>query len=121
MQHRRIIKQGPVVVATHEDGSMDPESPSSHGIFLGDTRFLSCFQIWLEDTQPILLASSEEALFQSSYLQTNCAMGDLPERAIGVLQRNTIEPGRVRIQITLVNWALRPAEFEVCVELDSDF
>ena len=78
MEHRRIIKRGPVVVATREDGSMDPSSASSQGLFLADTRYLSKFQICIGGTQPVLLGSSEEILFQASYLHTNADLNDIP-------------------------------------------
>ena len=52
VQHRRIIKRGPVVVATNEDGSMDPASSASQGLFLADTRYLSTFQALHRRTNP---------------------------------------------------------------------
>ncbi len=121
MQHRRIIKQGPVVLATHEDGSMDPSAPSSQGLFLADTRYLSRFQIRVNDLAPILLGSSEEILFESAFLHTNPALTGISANALGILQHNTIAEGAVQIQITLANWALEPVEFDVSVEVDSDF
>ena len=121
MQHRRIIKRGPIVLATSEDGSMDPSAASSQGLFLGDTRFLSLFQLRLNDLEPILLGSSEESLFHASYLQTNPTLTDVPARAIGVLQHNKIEDRTVAIEITLVNWTLKPVEFELSIEIDADF
>lgn len=121
MQHRRIIKRGPVVVATREDGSMDPSSSSSQGLFLADTRYLSTFQITIGGEPPVLLGSSEEILFQASYLHTNPELGDIPARAIGLLQRNTIGEGAVQIELSLVNWSLKTIQFEVEIELKSDF
>ncbi|HEX6507300.1 MAG TPA: glycogen debranching N-terminal domain-containing protein [Chloroflexota bacterium] len=121
MQHRRIIKRGPVVVATREDGSMDPSSASSQGLFLADTRYLSTFQIMLNGEPPVLLGSSEEILFQASYIHTNPPLIDIPARALGVLQNNTIAEGAVKIEIILVNWSLKPVQFEVAIDVGSDF
>jgi glycogen debranching enzyme len=121
VQHRRIIKRGPVVVATTEDGSMDPSSSSSQGLFLADTRYLSKFRVCIGGEPPVLLGSSEEILFQASYLQTNAPFDDIPARAIGVLQRNTIGEGAVQVELTLVNWSLQGIQFEVDIEIDSDF
>lgn len=121
MEHRRIIKRGPVVVATREDGSMDPSSSSSQGLFLADTRYLSKFQICIGGERPVLLGSSEETLFQASYLHTNAALADIPARAIGLLQRNSIGEAAVEIELVFVNWSLQAVQFEVDVELSSDF
>ncbi|HEX6507742.1 MAG TPA: glycogen debranching N-terminal domain-containing protein [Chloroflexota bacterium] len=55
MEHRRIIKQGTVVVATQEDGSIDPAGTFSQGLFVGDTRFLSRFRIYLDGVSPDLM------------------------------------------------------------------
>lgn len=126
MQHRRIIKQGPIVLATGEDASIDPTATSSQGLFLADTRFLSRFQIRIDGMTPVLLGSSEETLFQSSFLMTNPELADVPARAIGILLLNTIGhpacgPSGVRTAITLVNWALKPVRLELSIEIDADF
>ncbi|GAC1323519.1 MAG: glycogen debranching N-terminal domain-containing protein [Chloroflexota bacterium] len=121
MQHRRIIKQGPIVFATNEDGSMDPSSTSSQGLFLADTRFLSTFQIRLNGVIPVLLGSSEEILFESSFLHTNPDIPDIPARGIGILQRNTIQESDVNVHIVVANWSVRPISVELSVELGSDF
>jgi glycogen debranching enzyme len=121
VQHRRIIKRGPVVVATNEDGSMDPASSASQGLFLADTRYLSTFQVRVGGETPLLLGSSEEILFQASYLHTNPALTDIPARAIGLLQRNSIGDDAVQIELTLVNWSLQAVQFEFEIALGSDF
>jgi glycogen debranching enzyme len=121
MQHRRIIKRGPIVLATNEDGSIDPSAPSSQGLFLGDTRFLSLFRIRLNDLDPVLLASSEEMLYEASYLGTNPELTDIPARALGVALRNTIGDDTVTIEVLLVNWSRRPMQFELSIEIDADF
>lgn len=121
MQHRRIIKQGPIVLATQEDGSIDPSSPSSQGLFLGDTRFLSRFCIQLSDSPLVLLGSSEEIKFEASFLHTNSSQSGVPARGLGVLQKNRINDGRVCIEVTLANWSLKPVTVDVQMILESDF
>jgi glycogen debranching enzyme len=121
MQHRRITKQGPVVLATREDGSMDPSAPASQGLFLGDTRYLSRFQLRLDGRELVLLGSSEEILFESAVLQTNSDLPDIPARGIGILQKNTITEGAVDIRITLANWSPAPIDVDLSIEVDSDF
>src|SRR5579884_2150515 len=121
MQHRRIVKKGPIVIATQEDGSLNPSSPSAQGLFLGDTRYLSRFKVLLNGLPPVLLGSSEEILFESNYLHTNSVMGDVPANGIGVLQRNRILDDKVEICITVANWALEDISAEVGIEVDSDF
>jgi glycogen debranching enzyme len=121
VQHRRIIKRGPVVFAAQEDGSLDPSSPSTQGLFFADTRYLSTFRMLLNGLQPILMGSSEEILFESSFIFTNPQLSGVPERALGILQRNTIEADAVDIVLTTVNWSLAPVEFEVSIDVDCDF
>ncbi len=100
---------------------MDPSSPSSQGLFLADTRFLSRFQIQINDLDPLLVGSSEEILFESSYLHTNPDLTDIPSHALGILQHNKIAEGAVKIVVTLANWSLQPVEFNVSIEVDCDF
>jgi glycogen debranching enzyme len=110
-----------VVVATQEDGSMDPTSSSSQGLFLADTRYLSKFQVCIGGQQPVLLGSSEEILFQASYLHTNLEFANIPARALGLLQRNSIGEAAVQVELMLVNWSLHAVQFEVDIEVGSDF
>jgi glycogen debranching enzyme len=126
MQHRRIIKEGPIVLATAEDGSMDPEAIASSGLFLADTRFLSRFQIMLDGVPPLLLGSTEEQPFQSSFLLANAEFDGVPLRSIGILQRNTLHdqskgPPDVHVDISIINWCTKPIEFDLSVDVDADF
>ncbi len=126
MQHRRVIKEGPIVLAAMEDGSMDPDSASSQGLFLADTRFLSRFQIWIDGTEPVLLGSSEEKLFQASFLLTNRGSDSVPARTVGILQRNSLRErssglADVVIEMSVVNWCMKPVAFELSIEMESDF
>ena len=111
MQHRRIIKRGPIVLATQEDGTMDPASATSQGLFLADTRFLSTFTLKLNDVAPVLMGSSEEILFETSFILTNPAFDDIPANDLGILQRNTIQEDVVKMSLLVVNWSLQDVEF----------
>ena len=121
MEHRRIIKRGPIVLATHEDGVMDPSSAASQGLFLGDTRYLSTFHVRLNDLDPILMGSSEEILFQASYIFTNPELSGIPARGLGILQSNSIGEDAVCLKLTVANWALKPVQFTLSIEVDTDF
>jgi glycogen debranching enzyme len=121
MQHRRIIKRGPIVLATHEDGSMDPSSPSSQGLFLDDTRFLSLFQVLLNGVQPVLMGSSEEILFEASFIFTNPELPGVAARDLGLQQHNRIEDSAVKIELSVLNWSLKQAELELSIEVGADF
>ncbi|MBV9280487.1 MAG: hypothetical protein JOZ41_10435, partial [Chloroflexi bacterium] len=121
MQHRRIVKQGPVVLATQEDGSMDPGGTSTQGLFLGDTRFLSRFKVRVNDQDLTLLGSTEEIVFQSSFLQTNSPLPDIPARGIGILQKNSIQEDSVQIELGVANWALKKLSVSVSIEVAADF
>src|SRR5438270_14066891 len=97
MEHRRMIKQGAVVFATHQDGSIEPTGTFSQGLFVGDTRFVSRFQIYLNGLEPQLMGSSEEEMHRSGFLHTNPELTGVPARSIGVAQRNRIDDGIVTI------------------------
>jgi glycogen debranching enzyme len=100
---------------------MDPSSTASQGLFLADTRYLSTFQIYLNGERPILMASSEEILFQSHVIFTNPVLGDIPERGLGLVQLNTIGEEAVKITVTVVNWALKDVSMDLAIEVGSDF
>src|SRR5947209_8372978 len=121
MEHRRMIKQGAVVVATHEDGSIEPTGTFSQGLFVGDTRFLNRFQIHLNSLKPSLMGSSEEELYQVGYLHTNPELTGIPARSIQLAQRNKIDDGIVTIWLQVTNRTIEPIEFELSLDIDADF
>jgi glycogen debranching enzyme len=121
MERRRIIKQGGVVCATHEDGSIDPGGKSSMGLFVGDTRFLSRFQLYVNGLSPVLLGSTEEAMHQAGFLHTNPDLTGLPARSLGIMERITIENGVVSLEVGVINWTPQPAEVELSMDIDADF
>src|SRR5579884_1920145 len=109
-----------------EDGSIDPEGASSQGLFLADTRFLSRFQIYLDGCPPYLLGSSEEELFQASFLLANRGTSTVPDRTVGILQRYSLRErssglADVLVELSIVNWCMKPVAFPLSIELASDF
>ena len=121
MEHRRIIKQGAVVVATREDGSIEPTGIFTQGLFVGDTRFLSRFQISLDGLAPSLMGSGEERLYQAGYLHTNPALPHVPARSFGLVQRTAIEKGIVTMTLAVRNMTVNPIDFELSLDIDADF
>lgn len=121
MEHRRIIKQGAVVVATQEDGSIEPTGIFTQGLFVGDTRFLSRFRIYLDGLAPSLMGSGEETLYQAGYLHTNPALPHVPARSLGLVQRTAIENGIVTITVAVHNMTVAPVDFKLSIEIDADF
>jgi glycogen debranching enzyme len=121
LEHRRIIKQGAVVVATQEDGSIEPTGIFTQGLFVGDTRFLSRFRIYLDGLAPSLMGSGEEKFYQAGYLHTNPALPHVAARSFGLVQRTAIENGTVTITLAVRNMTVNPIDFELSLDIDADF
>ena len=116
MEHRRIIKQGEVVVATEEDGSIEPTDTVTQGLFVGDTRFLSRFRLSLDGIAPSLMGSGEEKPHQAGYLFTNPALPRVPARSFGLVQRTVIEDEIVTITLAVRNMAIHPIDFVLSID-----
>ncbi|HEX6509096.1 MAG TPA: glycogen debranching N-terminal domain-containing protein, partial [Chloroflexota bacterium] len=110
-----------VVVATQEDGSIDPAGTFSQGLFVGDTRFLSRFRIYLDGLAPSLMGSGEETLYQAGYIHTNPALPHVTARSFGLVQRTAIQNGMVTITLAIRNMTIDPVEFELSIDIDADF
>jgi glycogen debranching enzyme len=67
------------------------------------------------------MGSSEEVLFEAAFIFTNPQLGDIPARGLGIMQHNAINEDTVSIKLTILNWALQPVDFDLQVDLDSDF
>ncbi len=120
---RRTIKRNNIFLVTDEEGSVLGGTISGYGLYLGDTRFLSRFEVHLNDSHPVVLSSSTETGHSSVIIGTNLKIPDdiVPEKFIPQetiqIKRESIICGAYFETLTLANYNL----FEVGIKLDLFF
>ncbi|MBI3848046.1 MAG: amylo-alpha-1,6-glucosidase [Planctomycetes bacterium] len=121
----RIIKEEDLLLITDESGDIRPELRHWTGLYMADTRFLSRCDLRIEHRRPVLLASSPETEFESTFLLTNNQIlrngyDEIPARTLGVRRRYLIEAS-VLHEVELTNFHVSALDVLVEIGFDADF
>lgn len=93
-EKRLSIKEGDLFLYTDRQGVIRPGNTSGLGLYLGDTRFLSCWEIKLNGRDPVPLSTSAERDYMAHIELTNA---DLSEDGKLLAPQETINIRRLRV------------------------
>ncbi|OMF62171.1 amylo-alpha-1,6-glucosidase [Paenibacillus sp. FSL R5-0490] len=122
----RVIKENNLFLLTDEQGDITANHSYGLGLYKNDTRFLSKFNVRINNEKPILLHSDGSENYMSAILSTNPHQekdGEL------ILWRESIEIERKRFiyddvlyeTVTAKNYFPKPVTFDLNIEADADF
>jgi glycogen debranching enzyme len=116
------INQNTTFMVTDLRGEIDSES--EQGIFAGDTRFVSFYQLYLNQARWELLTSATTSYHTARLCLTNPAMtteeGDIRAGQVGLTVTRSISDG-VHEDLDVTNYSLGPVKFNLEVAVRSDF
>jgi glycogen debranching enzyme len=116
------INQGSTFMVTDERGAIDPAS--EQGVFAGDTRFCSLYQLSINQEHWELLSSAPTSYDAARLQLTNAPVateeGEIPGHQIGLTVTRAIDDG-VHEDLDVTNYALTPVKFNLGIALGSDF
>jgi glycogen debranching enzyme len=120
-----MIKEEDLLLITDESGDVRPELRHWAGLYMADTRFLSRCDLRIEHRRPLLLASSPETEFESTFVLTNTQIlrngyDEIPSRTLGIRRRYLIEE-RVLHEVEITNYHVAPLDVLVEIGFDADF
>ena len=116
------INQGNTFMVTDQRGEIDSES--EQGIFAGDTRFVSFYQLYINGARWQLLSSSAVSYYAARLYFINPPVktedGDIPRRVLGLRVTRTVGEG-IHEDLDITNYAMHPVRFVLETGLRSDF
>jgi glycogen debranching enzyme len=95
-------------------------SEPTNGFFDADTRFLSRLQLTINDARPLLLSFGKVEYYSAAWFLRNPIAGGLSHDELSIARRRFVGDG-MQDHIVCVNHADHPIEFELALELGSDF
>src|SRR5215212_4000173 len=127
----QVLKHGNLYLLTDPFGDIRPDSRGL-GLYLSDTRLLSCCSLRIGGIRPVLLQGSMGANYRGSIQLTNPSADRNPDakvhpeeavagRSIGISRDRLIGVDGMSERVRIVNHAERPLAFPVELELGSDF
>jgi glycogen debranching enzyme len=90
------------------------------GLFANDTRFLSRWLLTINGARPLTLSSDKVDYFSAAFYLRNAVAGDLGPDELSIGRDRFVGDG-MQEHIVVQNHARRPLEFELALELGSDF
>ena len=116
------INQGSTFMVTDQRGEID--SDSEHGVFSGDTRFVSSYRLFIDGAPWELLSSAALNYYVARIQLANPAVrtegGTIERHNVGLALTRTIGDG-IHEDFDITNYARQPVRFQLEVALRSDF
>ena len=124
-----VIKSGDMFLMNNAHGDVRPDGRGL-GLFLGDTRYLSTYDLVLNGTHPVVLRAGPAAAQHSVIQMANPDLleqgGDVSEEVVlrrhslGVVRDRTVGD-RLTERVTVTNYTTQPQRARLTLMLDSDF
>jgi len=122
----RVIKENDLFLLTDQKGDIPKTDEYGLGLYTKDTRYLSKFELYINNIKPVLLSSDASDNYVASILLTNPHMekdGKL------ILWRESVEIERKRFiydevlyeTIKVTNYYPKKVAFNISVKMDADF
>ena len=111
------ILEGSTFCVSDERGDIDEPV---QGFFASDTRFLSRWVLTINGARPLSLSSDKVDYFSGAFYLRNPVVGGLGPDEISIGRSRFVGDG-MQEHIVVENHARRPVEFELALEVGSDF
>jgi glycogen debranching enzyme len=121
---RVILKEDRVMVVADETGDIPLGNTEGLGLYLSDTRFLSGYQLRLNNSSPVVLSTGVAEGYVATIQMVNPRLvsGDdvIPQQTVSIRRTRFVYEG-LHERIGLQNCAGRTVEFELTLQFDADF
>ncbi|KSU83483.1 Glycogen debranching enzyme (alpha-1,6-glucosidase) [Fictibacillus enclensis] len=122
----RVIKENDLFLLTDDKGNIPLNNDYGLGLYTKDTRFLSKFDLKINNEDPILLSSSADENYSANILMTNPHMekdGELIlwRESVEIQRKRLIYDGVLYETVQVKSFYPKPVEFDISMQLDVDF
>ena len=91
------------------------------GLFAEDTRFLSVLRLTINGRRPLLLTSAKVDYFSAAFYLRNPPVDGLQQDEVSVVRERFVGDASMQDRIVVQNQGMRTVEFELAIEVGSDF
>jgi len=120
-----IIKEGDLFLMTDVEGNVPRDSMAGYGLYKGDTRYLSVYDLTFDEIRPVVLLSTAELGYSSEHHLTNPALitaegKTMPKESLEVRRQRVINESLLEtIQVT--NFNIFRTTVNLRFDFDADF
>ncbi len=117
---RIVLKHGGHFLVLEESASIPACNTLGYGYYYYDTRHLSQWELYLDDTPLSLLSTAVEEGYAGTFLYTNAQTGTAPQQKITV-QRDIVLSEVLWERISVENFHKQAIDTELKIKFQSDF
>jgi glycogen debranching enzyme len=123
----RVLKQGETFAVFDRYGDVQPVGLGEQGVYHAGTRFLSRFELRLNNTRPLLLSSTiheENALLTVDLTNPDLDLNGqafVPRDTLHLFRSTFLWQERCYIRFLLRNYALEPLDIAFAIRFEADF
>ena len=119
--NQHIIKEGDLLLSTDQAGNIIKNDDMQYGLYLKDTRFLSRYELLVDNIKPFILSSMEvEDRIKKIYL-TNANSKKIGSKEVLIIREQIIFNGMVYDRILVKNFFSHPIALRLILKVDADY
>jgi len=116
-----IIKEKDLFLLTDQAGNIIKNTDTQYGLYTKDTRFLSSYELFINNIKPIMLSSGEaEGNINKIYL-TDANYKKIENGEVLIKREQIIFNGMVYDRILVKNYFSQPLELKLILKADADY
>jgi len=117
----RLIKEGDLFLLTDQAGNIIKNTDVQYGLYTKDTRFLSRYELFVDNIRPFILSSGEtEDKIKKIYL-INANSKKIGKREILIMREQIIFNGMVYDRILVKNYFSQTLALKLILKVDADY
>ncbi|MFQ6122786.1 MAG: glycogen debranching N-terminal domain-containing protein [Dehalococcoidales bacterium] len=120
-----VIKEGDLFLMTDVEGNVPRDSMAGYGLYKGDTRCLSVYDLSFDEIRPVVLLSTAELGYSSEHHLTNPPMPTVEGRSIPKesleVRRQRVINGYLLETVQVTNFNIFRATVNLRFDFDADF
>jgi glycogen debranching enzyme/putative sterol carrier protein len=114
------ILEGDNFVVSDRRGDVVPSPSDPHGLFLQDTRFLSCWRLTVDGRSPDILSTDDVHYFSAQFFLVPPPDSFYTDTPYSIIRTRSVGEG-FHEDITVINHRAEPLELELRIEAGADF
>jgi glycogen debranching enzyme len=114
------ILEGSTFVVSDRRGDIVPSPTEPHGLFLEDTRFLSCWRLTVGGSPPQVLSTDDVNYFTAQFFLVPPAESFYDQAAFSIMRKRSVGNG-FHEDLTVLNHSTEPLELDLHIEAQADF
>ena len=119
--NQHIIKEGDLFLLTDQAGNITKDEDMQYGLYAKDTRFLSRYELFLDNVKPFILSSMEtEDRIKKIYL-IKANSKKIGSREVLIIREQIIFNGMVYDRILVKNYFSQPLVLKLILKVDADY